>query len=198
MEAHQPFISYFKQNAAHFSNSRIIWLCVEIASAISFLWEQKVVHRDIKLDNFLISSDGIPVLCDFGMAEFVDDNGWCKEGPDSIGGNLAHLAPEVINLWKKTRKPNYLKQPSWELGVICFELAVDSTPFDGYPNGERYIEESTGNISVLPLDTTPLEEVELPQDFIGIIVNLLDNNPTKRMTISQAHEALIGSLENIK
>jgi len=166
-----------------------------MGSAILFLWENKIVHRDIKLENFLISSDGIPVLCDFGMAEFVDDLGFCRNSPDSMGGNQAHLAPEVINQWKKDKKPNYSKQPSWELGILCFELATGEHPFgELYPTGEKFIRGS--EVFVPEIATNLLIDMKFSQIFINSVKIMIQNDPVKRISISDACSALIKSLES--
>src|ERR1041384_7565499 len=95
MEAHYSLKEYLENNTI-LPNQKM-WFCAEIANAILFLWEHRIVHRDIKLENILISYDGFPVISDFGFADFVDSNG-IIECPKILGGNSAHLAPEVFTL----------------------------------------------------------------------------------------------------
>jgi serine/threonine protein kinase len=88
--------------------------------------KKKIVHRDMKLDNILISSDGFPVISDFGFAEYVDQNGFVP-CPKVLGGNVSHLAPEILS--SQIGNPiDYSKQPSFEVGVISFEIAQNTHP----------------------------------------------------------------------
>ena len=92
MENHSSFREFLKKNSIH--QNQCIWYCLEIANALNFLWINKIVHCDLKFDDILISSDGYPLICDFGMAEYVDENG-CLENQKTLQGNVSRLAPEV-------------------------------------------------------------------------------------------------------
>lgn len=71
-----------------------MWYCLEVSNAVLFLWKNHIVHRDLKLDDLLITTEGFPLVCDFGKAEYVDENGFL-ENQQNIGGNMERLAPEV-------------------------------------------------------------------------------------------------------
>jgi len=183
MEALDSFKDYRAKNADSITPKQCIWFCVEICSALKYLWENKIVHRDLKLDNILFSYACYPVLCDFGCADTTDESG-CIERPSIVGGNNRHLAPEVLNSWRnKTPIINYSKQPSWELGIICFEIATLSHPFDSYPPLQ-------GTVSVTKLDTTWLEQLNYPKPFIKLVESLVENDFTKRMELSEAFDKL--------
>lgn len=182
MEVLDSFKDYLETHE-DLTPKQCIWFCVEICSALKFLWEKKIVHRDLKLDNILLSFAQYPVLCDFGCADKTDESG-CIKQPPSVGGNKGHLAPEVLNSWaNKTPIINYSKQPSWELGIICYEIATLTHPFDGYPPLH-------GPVSVTKLDTTLLEKLNYPEAFIKLVENLVDNDFTKRMELSEAFDKL--------
>ena len=72
----------------------------QLAEAANFLTVHRVVHRDMKLNNVLVTEDGRLKVCDFGFATQTDSDElslrYCANMP--VGGNPAHLAPEVMNL----------------------------------------------------------------------------------------------------
>ena len=68
---------------------------LDVARGLRHLEEHSVVHRDLKMDNVMVASDGRAVLADFGTAVRVSDGSVQLRQGQSVGGNTAHLAPEV-------------------------------------------------------------------------------------------------------
>ena len=172
-------------------------MCWKIASAIEFLWNNKVVHRDMKLDNIVLSASNSPILRDFGLSVFVNDGGTCKV--DRPGGNLSHLAPEILNEFKKQHSNeqaiveiDFSKQPSWELGLVCFEIACGEHPFGDYPLGFP----ETPHLAVPELKIGALQELNFPEQFISILVGLLKNDAKSRLDIKTACALLHGCCHN--
>ena len=81
------------------------------------LWNHGVVvHRDLRLNNILIDDAGHILMIDFGMAVKIDANGKAKV--EKPGGNLAHLAPEILNLEYPGEQVDYFK--TIKLCIGCF------------------------------------------------------------------------------
>ena len=126
----------------------------QLASAIRYLHEDvRVVHRDLKLENCLIdlsnpeaaAEGGNLLLCDFGLAEFINNDNRCDSpaGYDrhssrsldptpntptstSIAGSLQYASPELI------LSPAGLLNPAvdiWAFGVVVYALLVGDLPF---------------------------------------------------------------------
>ena len=84
-----------------------------------------IVHRDIKLENFMVKRDGTLVVIDFGFAAPVqgfDNYGYLDDGRIGTHG---YMAPEILQ-----RKP-YHGCPAdiFAMGVILFELIFRFHPF---------------------------------------------------------------------
>ena len=95
-----------------------------------------VIHRDLKLDNFLISrSDGAPVLIDFGFAvstEVADKDGYLK---NDMSGTLNYLAPEILLKFDY----NGVHADVFAMGVVLFQLVFKRDPFVKASNSDgRY------------------------------------------------------------
>ncbi|XP_062298249.1 uncharacterized protein LOC134003133 [Scomber scombrus] len=66
--------------------------------ALEHLHHRKILHLDVKVDNVLLSADCRDTfLCDFGLSETLDDNGWStKAFRAAFPGTETHMAPEVV------------------------------------------------------------------------------------------------------
>ena len=80
-----------------------------LLDAVAYLARCHICHLDIKPDNILISDDGRPVLCDFGLAEFMGT------GNTVHGGTKGYQAPEILQ-----QSPNIQKADIWSVGVVLF------------------------------------------------------------------------------
>eukprot|EP01124_Arcella_intermedia_P033130 TRINITY_DN7860_c0_g1_i2.p1 TRINITY_DN7860_c0_g1~~TRINITY_DN7860_c0_g1_i2.p1 ORF type:complete len:362 (-),score=98.36 TRINITY_DN7860_c0_g1_i2:45-1130(-) len=152
-------------------------LCKQIASALSFLWKNQLVHRDLKLSNILISIQSnafIPIISEFGLAKVVDNHGCCVV---SDTGNEFHTAPEAFLKVPGTNLIDYSKQPSWELGIICYEICSEgSCPFEPYEPQKP-----------LPaINFAKMIKNNYPNEFEALVEALLHQSSTKRMQIEEA------------
>jgi len=86
--------------------------------AIEHLHERRIVYRDLKPENVLLTSTGHPKLTDMGLAKFVVGKTYTTCGtPD-------YFAPEVISCEGHTHAVDW-----WAVGVLIFELMTGHPPF---------------------------------------------------------------------
>lgn len=93
-------------------------------SSISFCHKKNIVHRDVKLDNFLVNCDEegniLVKLADFGLAcKYESDR-----PPSNKCGSVLSVAPEML-----TRETYCHKVDVWGLGVALYELLTTELPF---------------------------------------------------------------------
>jgi len=176
---------FLKNDYKSFSISRLLSICKGIGEGLIHLFKEKIVHRDIKLNNILIDEKECPIICEFGLATKLDDNFTCRMSKlEEPGGNTAHLSPDVLNSYYRQRKEkikiieiDYSKQPSFEFGVICFEILYGLThPLGDYPPSLYKL-----NPFRIEYDREKLDSKEgIPLEVRDTITRLLKNDPNER------------------
>lgn len=105
----------------------------DMAEALRYLHQRKVIHRDLKPENVLIDVDNRLKLADFGIAKICTNVSLDEEMNMTIVGTPLFMAPEVAS----GKRYDY-KSDVWPLGVIFYELCMLEHPF-----AERFLEEES-------------------------------------------------------
>ncbi|XP_053532246.1 serine/threonine-protein kinase N1 isoform X1 [Ictalurus punctatus] len=147
-----------------FAEPRAVFYAACVVLGLQFLHDNKIVYRDLKLDNLLLDTDGYVKIADFGL---------CKEGmgfgdrTSTFCGTPEFLAPEVLTDTSYTRAVDW-----WGLGVLIYEMLVGESPFPGDDEEEVF-------------DSIVNDEVRYPRflssEAIGIMRRLLRRNPERRL-----------------
>ncbi|HZC75768.1 MAG TPA: protein kinase, partial [Gaiellaceae bacterium] len=100
-------------------------LALATADGLAFAHEQGLVHRDVKPQNVLLSSEGDLKVTDFGIARSLDvEHGVTQTG--TVLGTGEYLAPE-----QASGKPVSPATDVYSLGVVLWELLTGDVPFVG-------------------------------------------------------------------
>jgi serine/threonine protein kinase len=105
---------------------RVAELVAEIADALQAAHEARVIHRDLKPQNFLITSDDRPKVTDFGLARITDETALSMTG--EFAGTYFYMSPEQVAA-KRTGIDH--RTDVFSLGVVFYELLALQRPFQG-------------------------------------------------------------------
>ncbi|XP_038199711.1 sperm motility kinase-like [Arvicola amphibius] len=93
----------------------------QLASAVHFLHQRLIAHRDIKLENILMGPDGKVKLCDFGLATQLVEGQMLEE----LWGTLPYLAPEIL----AGTPYDAMAGDMWSLGIVFYVLVTGHLPY---------------------------------------------------------------------
>uniref|UniRef100_A0A8C7TA10 non-specific serine/threonine protein kinase n=1 Tax=Oncorhynchus mykiss TaxID=8022 RepID=A0A8C7TA10_ONCMY len=100
-------------------------VCKQTLQALLYLHDNKVIHRDLKAGNILLSLNGDVKLADFGVSA---KNTKTLQRRDSFIGTPYWMAPEVVMCETFKDRPYDYKADIWSLGVTLIEMAQIEPP----------------------------------------------------------------------
>jgi serine/threonine-protein kinase len=103
----------------------LTWLH-QAAAALDYAHRRGVIHRDVKLSNFLLDRDRVLHVADFGIAQLGSEDTLTVTG--QVLGTAAYLAPE-----RALGLPATEASDRYALAVAAFELLAGERPFTGEP-----------------------------------------------------------------
>ena len=143
-------------------------ISIQIAEGLEAAHKKGVVHRDIKSQNIMITSDGKVKIMDFGLAKIKGGSQLTKIG--STVGTAAYMSPEQAKGEEVDQRTDI-----WSLGVILYEMLTGKLPFEGdYEQAVIY-----SILNELPKSIT-MQRTDVPETILKISDRLLQKNPDQR------------------
>ncbi|KAL0233386.1 hypothetical protein PCE1_001902 [Barthelona sp. PCE] len=137
--------------AQHFTHVEIFNLAQQVTSALQYLHQRNIIHRDVKAPNIFITADGNYKLGDFGVSRLFEDD---EDFATTFLGTPLYLSPEICDGMDYT-----VKTDIWSLGVVLFEVVALAPPFVAPSIPALMTSISKLKFSNdLPINTDPLHE----------------------------------------
>eukprot|EP00931_Biecheleriopsis_adriatica_P105154 TRINITY_DN79726_c0_g1_i1.p1 TRINITY_DN79726_c0_g1~~TRINITY_DN79726_c0_g1_i1.p1 ORF type:complete len:351 (+),score=83.97 TRINITY_DN79726_c0_g1_i1:60-1112(+) len=159
-----------------FSEEEARELLQQMVEAVAFLHSRNVVHRDLKLENWLLRRKAPSLelcLCDFGLALVLEPGAVASEKV----GSPYYVAPEVL-LGSYDHRADI-----WGLGVILYMLLDGSPPFNGADHKDILAAVKSGRIQ---FEQQIWDDVS--PEARRLVLLLLTRLPERRLTLAGAEE----------
>ena len=139
----------------------------QLSNGLEYLFNNKILHRDLKLQNLLISDDLNLIITDFGFARYFDNDNMLY----TVCGSPLYMAPEIL-LKKKYNN----KSDLWSVGIIFFEFLTGIKPFNAKNMIDLISIIKTQKI-IIPYKYKSI----LSDNCTSLLINLLKKNPNDRI-----------------
>ncbi|MDC0714200.1 protein kinase [Stigmatella sp. ncwal1] len=162
----------------------ILRVFVKLASALSYMHERGVLHRDLKLVNVLIrKSDGEPIIIDFGCATYTLAEDLTEEGLPP--GTERFRAPEQFKFLREHKNEHRARyafkvaDEIFALGAMLYELLTDPRPTE---HNRRV----SLNNPLMPPPPACEVNPRIPDQLSELVEKILSRDPSKRPVDTEA------------
>jgi eukaryotic-like serine/threonine-protein kinase len=171
----------------------IVYYVNQVASALQYAHEHRVVHRDIKPENMLIGRRQEILLSDFGIALVTQSTQNNEQKIQDMAGTIAYMAPEQIQSQAQPASDQYA------LGVVVYEWLSGVRPFQG-----SFAEVAVKQTLVAPPSLRE-KMPELPLSVEEVVMKALEKEPQQRFpsiiafarALEQAAQEAVASSQHV-
>ncbi len=147
-----------------------------VLAALEYSHQRGIIHRDIKPQNVMITSDGDTKVMDFGIARAMDDLGATLTSTWNVVGTAQYLSPEQAQ-----GEVADARSDIYSTGCLLFELLTGQPPFTGETPVSIAFQHVSG---VAPLARSI--QPDLPADIETVLAVALAKKPEDRYQSAQA------------
>jgi basic membrane protein A len=144
----------------------------DVAAALQYAHERKLIHRDIKPENMLVGQSGAILLSDFGIALIAQSSR--LQSTQEVAGTIAYMAPEQLQ-----GKPRFASD-QYALGVVAYEWLSGERPFHG-----SFTEIASQHV-LTPPPSLRAKIPSIPPAIEEVIFTALAKDPHQRFSNVQA------------
>ncbi|KAL4872773.1 hypothetical protein BDV12DRAFT_126184 [Aspergillus spectabilis] len=140
----------------------------QIASALDYCHRNSIVHRDLKIENILISKTGDIKIIDFGLSNLFSPRSLLK----TFCGSLYFAAPELL----QARQYTGPEVDVWSFGIVLYVLVCGKVPFDDQSMPKLHAKIKQGVFEYPP---------GLSHECRSIISRMLVTDPKQRASLAE-------------
>lgn len=140
----------------------------QILEALQYCHKLNILHRDIKLDNIILDSEGVIKVGDFGVSKIINPT----ELMYDQWGTPAYIAPEIL----KDKGYRGFGIDIWSAGVVLYAMLYGTVPFRAQNMNDLHDMIIKAKYTLKP---------EISEEARDLLRGILEVDPKKRLTISQ-------------
>ena len=141
----------------------------QIAEALDYAWqEEKLVHRDIKPDNIMLTSSGRAKLADLGLAKVGNETG--STDGEEVMGTPQYISPEQLTGEELDNRTDI-----YCLGATFYHLLTGRFPYEGATAVEIARQHLEGTL-VPPWQVNP----DIPESVSRVVEKMMEKEPANR------------------
>jgi eukaryotic-like serine/threonine-protein kinase len=148
----------------------VLGIIGQLSAALDSIHSHRIVHRDVKPANIIISHEYRIMLTDFGVSKKLGDSAEEK----ILAGTPPYMAPEILSGQPVPEGQRHLADV-YAAGVVAFELLTGELPFEGDDLRQLLVE-----IVTAPVPRATLLIPDLPLAFDDVLQRALAKNPEDR------------------
>ena len=156
----------------------------QIASALDYCHRNSIVHRDLKIENILISKNGDIKIIDFGLSNLFSPQYHLK----TFCGSLYFAAPELLQAKQYTGP----EVDIWSFGIVLYVLVCGKVPFDDQSMPQLHAKIKKGHVEYPPWlsQGRPLTLIfrdlanPVSSECKNLISRMLVTDPNRRATLA--------------
>ncbi|MBI3724327.1 protein kinase [bacterium] len=177
------------ERAGRMATNAALLVGYQVAKALAHAHGKKIVHRDVKPQNIMMSPDGNAKLIDFGLAK----NLWEASGQNITAegetlGTIGYMAPEQVRTAKKADH----RADIYGLGATLYHCLGGRAPFTGKSDMEILT-------SIARADPPPLERLAgVPINVVALVGRMMHKRPEDRFQtpneVLQAIEKVVAEM----
>jgi len=154
----------------------------QVVDAVRHCHSCKVAHRDIKLENLIVTPSGNVKLIDFGLASTN------MASVSDAAGSLPYVAPEAV-MPDKCRSFDPIRADCWSVGVLLFMLGYGCQPIKSPHTEDPVIQRLIQGSAPASVVITDYWRIPLARDLRSnlIIDALIKYSPKTRASMQQVH-----------
>jgi non-specific serine/threonine protein kinase/serine/threonine-protein kinase len=172
-------------------------LFLQVCSAVQYAHQHLVVHRDLKPQNILITSDGKPKLLDFGIAKPLDPEIFLQTTALTVS-NMKPMTPEYASPEQVRGEPITISSDVYSLGVLLYRLLTGHSPHEA--SGRQFHELARAISETEPLrPSLVIDRITQETDGEGSPIQLSPENisEVREGQVEALRHRLKGDLDNI-
>lgn len=153
----------------------------QIASALDYCHRNSIAHRDLKIENILISKTGDIKIIDFGLSNLFSPKSFLK----TFCGSLYFAAPELL----QARQYTGPEVDIWSFGIVLYVLVCGKVPFDDQSMPQLHAKIKKGIVDypswLSPGQCSSLLDLADLVDCKNLISRMLVTDPKQRAPLSE-------------